>query len=41
MLGTENKAEFASERNDIQLSAQKTFLNQADKLTYEVSLFTV
>lgn len=41
MLGSGNKAGFASEKNDLQVSAQKTFLNQADKLTYEVDLFTV
>lgn len=41
MLGSGNKAGFASEKNDLQVSAQKTFLNQVDKLTYEVDLFTV
>ena len=41
MLGSGNKAGFASEKNDLPVSTQKTFLNQADKLTYEVDLFTV
>ena len=36
-----NKAGFASEKNDLKVSAQKAFLNQADKLRCEVDLFTV
>ena len=41
MLGPGNKAGFASENNDLKVSAQKAFLNWADKLSCEVDLFTV